>query len=75
MRDVDVVLVDRNCHKSIMHAIILTRAIRVFLQPVRDAYRIIGPIPRGEFDAEAISARLAANRLCRRNQMSRSSRR
>ena len=63
VRDGDVVLVDRNCHKSIMHAIILTRAIPVFLQPVRNAYGIIGPIPRGEFDAEAISARLAANPL------------
>jgi arginine decarboxylase len=63
VRDGDIVLVDRNCHKSIMHAIILTRAIPVFLHPVRNAYGIIGPIPPSEFEAESISARLATNPL------------
>jgi arginine decarboxylase len=42
----DVVVVDRNCHKSILHAIIMTGAIPVFLKPTRNHYGIIGPIPK-----------------------------
>ena len=47
----DVVVVDRNCHKSILHAIIMTGAIPVFLTPTRNHFGIIGPIPQSEFDA------------------------
>jgi arginine/lysine/ornithine decarboxylase len=42
----DIVVVDRNCHKSVLHAIIMTGAIPVFLMPTRNNYGIIGPIPR-----------------------------
>ena len=59
----DVVVVDRNCHKSILHAIIMTGAIPVFLKPTRNHYGIIGPIPRSEFEPEAIKAKMAANPL------------
>ena len=45
----DVVVVDRNCHKSILHAITITGAIPVFLMPTRNHYGIIGPIPLSEF--------------------------
>ena len=45
----DVVVVDRNCHKSILHAITMTGAIPVFLMPTRNHYRIIKPIPKEEF--------------------------
>jgi arginine decarboxylase len=48
----DVVVVDRNCHKSILHAIIMTGAVPVFLTPTRNHYGIIGPIPLEEFDGE-----------------------
>ncbi|MCL7109293.1 DegT/DnrJ/EryC1/StrS family aminotransferase, partial [Escherichia coli] len=41
----DVVVVDRNCHKSILHAITMTGAIPVFLRPTRNHLGIIGPIP------------------------------
>ncbi len=40
----DVVVVDRNCHKSILHSIIMTGAVPVFLRPTRNHYGIIGPI-------------------------------
>lgn len=63
VRHGDVVLVDRNCHKSIMHAIIMTGAIPVYLHPSRNAYGIIGPIPPRELTAEAIRASLEANPL------------
>ena len=46
----DVVLVDRNCHKSILHAITMTGAIPIFLMPTRNHFGIIGPIPKEEFD-------------------------
>ncbi len=59
----DVVLVDRNCHKSIMHAIVMTGAIPVYLHPTRNAYGIIGPIPPAELTKETVLARLAANPL------------
>jgi arginine decarboxylase len=57
----DIVVVDRNCHKSILHAIIMTGAIPVFLMPTRNNYGIIGPIPRSEFDWENIKRKIAAH--------------
>lgn len=59
----DVVVVDRNCHKSILHSIIMTGAIPVFLKPTRNHYGIIGPIPQGEFAIEAIREKIRANPL------------
>ncbi|HRD98400.1 MAG TPA: lysine decarboxylase, partial [Rubrivivax sp.] len=59
----DVVVVDRNCHKSILHSIIMTGAIPVFLTPTRNHYGIIGPIPQAEFSPEAIRRKIAANPL------------
>jgi arginine/lysine/ornithine decarboxylase len=59
----DVVVVDRNCHKSILHSIIMTGAVPVFLTPTRNHYGIIGPIPKSEFSPEAIRAKIAAHPL------------
>ncbi|MBA2675013.1 arginine/lysine/ornithine decarboxylase [Ramlibacter sp.] len=59
----DVVVVDRNCHKSILHSIIMTGAIPVFLKPTRNHFGIIGPIPQSEFTPEAIKAKIKANPL------------
>jgi len=59
----DVVVVDRNCHKSILHAIIMTGSIPVFLPPTRNHYGIIGPIAQSEFTREAIERKMAANPL------------
>jgi arginine/lysine/ornithine decarboxylase len=59
----DVVLVDRNCHKSILHSIVMTGAVPVFLPPTRNHYGIIGPIPQGEFSPESIRKRIAAHPL------------
>ncbi len=57
----DIVVVDRNCHKSILHAIIMTGAIPVFLTPTRNHYGIIGPIPESEFTRESIQAKIDAH--------------
>lgn len=61
----DIVLVDRNCHKSILHAIIMTGATPVYLEPRRNALGIIGPIGRDQFAPAAIARRIAANPLAR----------
>jgi arginine decarboxylase len=57
----DIVVVDRNCHKSILHAIIMCGAIPVFLTPTRNHYGIIGPIPLDEFRPENIQKKIAAH--------------
>ncbi len=59
----DVVVVDRNCHVSILHAIVMTGAVPVFLRPTRNQYGIIGPIPQSEFSVEAIQKKIAAHPL------------
>ncbi|MFC4487743.1 arginine/lysine/ornithine decarboxylase [Tepidiphilus baoligensis] len=59
----DIVVVDRNCHKSILHAIIMTGAIPVFLTPTRNHYGIIGPIPLEEFEPASIQAKIDAHPL------------
>ena len=56
----DLVLVDRNCHKSVVHALIMTGAIPLYLNPTRNELGIIGPIPLSEFSPQAIAAKIAA---------------
>ena len=63
----DVVVVDRNCHKSVLHAITMTGAIPVFLMPTRNHYGIIGPIPLEEFRPENIRRKTAANPFAQGN--------
>lgn len=43
------ILVDRNCHKSITHLMMMTNLIPIYLRPTRNAYGILGGIPRVEF--------------------------
>ncbi len=61
----DIVVVDRNCHKSILHAITMTGAIPVFLTPTRNHLGIIGPIPLNEFRPETIQKKIEANPFAR----------
>ena len=61
----DLVLVDRNCHKSILHSIIMTGAIPLYLCPERNELGIIGPIPLSEFSRESIQAKSDASPLAR----------
>ncbi|NJD24920.1 MAG: lysine decarboxylase [Betaproteobacteria bacterium] len=57
----DIVVVDRNCHKSVLHSIMMTGAVPVFLMPTRNNYGIIGPIPKAEFAWESIQKKIDAN--------------
>ncbi|WP_079435641.1 arginine/lysine/ornithine decarboxylase [Zoogloea sp. LCSB751] len=61
----DIVVVDRNCHKSILHSIIMTGAIPVFLTPTRNHFGIIGPIPLDEFKLDNIRRKIEANPFAR----------
>jgi arginine decarboxylase len=57
----DIVVVDRNCHKSILHSIMMIGAVPVFLRPTRNHLGIIGPIPASSFELEHIQALIAAH--------------
>ena len=57
----DIVVVDRNCHKSILHSIMMTGAVPVFLTPTRNHYGIIGPISKSEFEPASIQRKIDAN--------------
>jgi arginine decarboxylase len=61
----DIVVVDRNCHVSILHAITMTGAIPVFLTPTRNNLGIIGPISLDAFKLENIRRKIEANPFAR----------
>jgi len=54
----DIALIDRNCHKSLQHAITMTGAIPIYFLPSRNAYGIIGGIHIEEFDAKKIGEKI-----------------
>lgn len=57
----DLVLCDRNCHKSILHSLIMTGATPIYLTPSRNGLGIIGPISRDQFTPESIARKVAAS--------------
>jgi arginine decarboxylase len=66
MKQDDVVILDRNCHKSIEQGLILTGARPVYLLPTRNRYGIIGPIPPSEMEAKAIATKARGGPLTER---------
>ncbi len=54
MKADDLVVLDRNCHKSIEQGLMLTGARPVYMVPTRNRYGIIGPIPPSEMDPKTI---------------------
>ncbi|GAA5037522.1 arginine decarboxylase [Thermocatellispora tengchongensis] len=59
----DTVLIDRNCHKSIQHAVTIAGARPVYLIPERNGLGLAGPIPPAALEAEAVRERLARHPL------------
>ena len=57
--DGDVVLVDRNCHKSLNYALNMSGAVPVYLRPRRNARGVIGPVPASELEPEEIRQKIA----------------
>ncbi|HQT66383.1 MAG TPA: Orn/Lys/Arg decarboxylase N-terminal domain-containing protein [Acetobacteraceae bacterium] len=58
-------LCDRNCHKSVEHAMTLTGAVPVYLMPSRNHLGIIGPVHADRLQHAAIQASIRANPLAR----------
>ena len=59
----EMVAVDRNCHKSINHALTLSQARPVYLQPTRNGFGLIGPIPTKRLTKDHIDSLIAASPL------------
>jgi len=57
----DLVLCDRNCHKSILHSLIMTGATPIYLVPSRNGLGIIGPISKDQFTPESIQRKIKAS--------------
>ena len=59
------VLIDRNCHKSLSHLLMMSDIVPIYL--CADSvmhYGILGGIPSHEFTRESIGDRIAENRRC-----------
>ena len=56
-----IVLCDRNCHKSIEHGLTMSGGIPIYLIPSRNYLGIIGPIPPERLTREAIEASVKVN--------------
>jgi lysine decarboxylase len=54
------VLVDRNCHKSLTHLLMMSDITPIYFRPTRNAYGILGGIPQSEFSREVIEKKVAA---------------
>ncbi|MRS14572.1 arginine decarboxylase [Enterobacteriaceae bacterium RIT691] len=63
MTDEDVVVIDRNCHKSIEQGLILTGAKPVYMVPSRNRYGIIGPIYPQEMKPAALEEKIRQSPL------------
>jgi arginine decarboxylase len=61
----DVVLADRNCHKSVNYALTVTDAAPVYLVPSRNGYGIIGPVPAPQLSSRAVAESVARSPLAR----------
>ncbi|MBN2735215.1 MAG: arginine decarboxylase [Methanomicrobiaceae archaeon] len=64
----DIVLVDRNCHKSAEHSLTMTHAVPVYLVPTRNKYGIIGPIRPEEMSPQAIKEKIEDSQLLNAEQ-------
>ena len=66
MKQDDLVVCDRNCHKSIEQGLMLTGARPVYMMPTRNRYGIIGPIPPSEMDPKTIREKAQASPLTKK---------
>ena len=58
-----ITLCDRNCHKSVEHAMTMSGALPTYLIPSRNGYGLIGPIRPERLTAPAIRQSIANNPL------------
>ncbi|MFJ4716984.1 arginine decarboxylase [Streptomyces sp. NPDC088785] len=53
--------VDRNCHKAVLHALVLSGARPRYLHPTRNGYGLIGPVPPAGLDTEPADLAVITN--------------
>ena len=58
IKDNDIVLADRNCHKSIEQGLILGGGLPIYMTPTRNRYGIIGPILPDQMKKETITKKI-----------------
>lgn len=61
----DLVAVDRNCHKSLLHSLIMTGATPIYFTPARNDYGIIGPIGLDQFSPESLRKKVKDSPIAR----------
>ena len=61
IKDNDIVLADRNCHKSIEQGLILGGGLPIYMIPTRNRYGIIGPILPEQMEKETILKKIQNN--------------
>lgn len=54
------VLIDRNCHKSLTHLLMMSDVTPIYLRPTRNAFGILGGIPQSEFSRASIQQKVDA---------------
>ena len=59
----DIAFVDRNCHKSLNYAMVITDAYPIYMQPRRNHLGIIGPCRLSEFTQREITRKIVENGL------------
>lgn len=59
----DIAFVDRNCHKSLNYAMVITDAIPVYMIPRRNKRGTIGPVRLSEFTPKSIRDKIQASTL------------
>ncbi|MEU2080547.1 Orn/Lys/Arg decarboxylase N-terminal domain-containing protein [Streptomyces albus] len=59
----EIALVDRNCHKSVLHGLVISGARPVYLVPTRNGYGLAGPLPPSAIAPAAVAARMTAHPL------------
>ncbi|MGY0150131.1 lysine decarboxylase CadA [Edwardsiella tarda] len=52
------IMIDRNCHKSLTHLMMMSDVTPIYFRPTRNAYGILGGIPKSEFARETIEERV-----------------
>jgi len=58
LHDGATVLLDRNCHKSLTHLLMMTNATPIYLKPSRNHYGIIGGASKDQFTRASIQEKL-----------------
>jgi lysine decarboxylase len=65
----ETVLIDRNCHKSITHLLMVEDVNPIYLKPTRNSYGIMGGIPKSEITNESIKNKIKkANQVVKKNK-------